>query len=159
MCSVQWNAIEMYVKTTRIMFCLTTFKGSAMRKKKADTVMHGCRRNLNIVWLIVYHFRSRSWILHFYGDVTIASEGLQNLGLHLALTLGLWAGRDLYCATSAVTWGLSVCGLIRRITPFSCLLRNARGAAPLLNQILKTWFNAHYCTSNRKMESLLHIFN
>jgi hypothetical protein len=34
-----------------------------------------------IDWLIIYGFRSRLWIFHLYGDVTIAGEGLQNLGL------------------------------------------------------------------------------
>jgi hypothetical protein len=34
--------------------------------------------------LIIY-FASRSRIFHFYGDVTIAGEGLQNLGLCSAL--------------------------------------------------------------------------
>jgi hypothetical protein len=37
---------------------------------------------------------------------------------------GLWAGRDLYRATPAVTWGLGFSGLIRRTTPFSRLLRH-----------------------------------
>jgi hypothetical protein len=32
-------------------------------------------------WLISYGFTSRSRIFHLYGDVTIAGEGLQNLGL------------------------------------------------------------------------------
>jgi hypothetical protein len=35
--------------------------------------------------LIIYCFTSRSRIFHLYGDVTIAGEGLQNLGLWLAL--------------------------------------------------------------------------
>jgi hypothetical protein len=35
--------------------------------------------------LIIYGFMSRSRIFHFYGDVTIAGEGLQNLGLCSAL--------------------------------------------------------------------------
>jgi hypothetical protein len=30
--------------------------------------------------LIIYCFKSRSRICHLYGDVTIADEGLQNLG-------------------------------------------------------------------------------
>ena len=41
--------------------------------------------DLFIHWLIIYGFTSRSRIFHFYGDVTIAGEGLQNLGLCLAL--------------------------------------------------------------------------
>jgi hypothetical protein len=40
---------------------------------------------------------------------------------------GLWAGRDLYRATSAVTLGLGFSGLIRRTAPLSRLLRHARG--------------------------------
>jgi hypothetical protein len=38
-----------------------------------------------IDWLIIYCFTSRSRIFHLYGDVTIAGEGLQNLGLCSAL--------------------------------------------------------------------------
>jgi hypothetical protein len=40
---------------------------------------------------------------------------------------GLWAGRDLYRATPAVTRDLGFCGLIRRTAPFSCLLQHTRG--------------------------------
>jgi hypothetical protein len=36
---------------------------------------------LSIDWLINYCFTSCSRIVHWYGDVTIAGEGLQNLGL------------------------------------------------------------------------------
>jgi hypothetical protein len=39
----------------------------------------------------------------------------------------LWAGRDLYRASPAVTRDLSFSGLIRRIAPFSRLLRHTRG--------------------------------
>jgi hypothetical protein len=35
--------------------------------------------------MIIYGFTSRSRILHLYGDVTIAGEGLQNFGLYSAL--------------------------------------------------------------------------
>jgi hypothetical protein len=35
--------------------------------------------------LIIYGFTSRSRIFHLYGDVTIAGEGLQNLGFCSAL--------------------------------------------------------------------------
>jgi hypothetical protein len=35
--------------------------------------------------LIIYGFTSRSRIFHLYGDVIIAGEGLQNLGLCSAL--------------------------------------------------------------------------
>ena len=40
---------------------------------------------------------------------------------------GLWAGRDLYRATPAVTRGLGFSGLIRRTAQFSRLLRHTRG--------------------------------
>jgi hypothetical protein len=40
---------------------------------------------------------------------------------------GLWAGRDLYRATPAVTRDLRFSGLIRRTAPFSRLLRHTRG--------------------------------
>jgi hypothetical protein len=36
-------------------------------------------------WLIIYGFTSRSRFFQLYGDVTIAGEGLQNLGLCSAL--------------------------------------------------------------------------
>ena len=35
--------------------------------------------------LVIYSFTSRSRIFHLHGDVTIAGEGLQNLGLCSAL--------------------------------------------------------------------------
>jgi hypothetical protein len=40
---------------------------------------------------------------------------------------GLWAGRDLYRATPAMTPSLSFSGLIRRTAPFSRLLQHTRG--------------------------------
>ena len=50
---------------------------------------------------------------------------------------GLWAGRDLYGATPAVTRDLGFSGLIRRTAPFSRLLRHAWGCGgPILTRIL-----------------------
>jgi hypothetical protein len=50
---------------------------------------------------------------------------------------GLWAGRDLYRATPAVTRDLGFSGLIRRTAPFSRLLRHAWGCGgPILTRIL-----------------------
>jgi hypothetical protein len=40
---------------------------------------------------------------------------------------GLWAGRDLYRVTPAVTRGLGFSGIIRKTAPFSRLLRHTRG--------------------------------
>jgi hypothetical protein len=49
----------------------------------------------------------------------------------------LWAGRDLYRATPAVTWDLGFSGLIRRTAPFSRLLRHTRGCGgSILTRIL-----------------------
>jgi hypothetical protein len=51
---------------------------------------------------------------------------------------GLRAGRDLYRATPAVTWGLGFSGFIRRTAPFSRLLQHTRGCGgPILTRILK----------------------
>jgi hypothetical protein len=50
---------------------------------------------------------------------------------------GLWAGRDLYRATPAVTRDLGFSGLIRRTAPFSRLLRHTRGCGgSILTRIL-----------------------
>jgi hypothetical protein len=40
---------------------------------------------ISIDWLIINGFTSRLKVFHLYGDVTIAGEGLQNLGLCSAL--------------------------------------------------------------------------
>jgi hypothetical protein len=77
----------------------------------------GCCMN----WLIIYGFASLSRIFHLYGDVSIAGEGLQNLGPMLGAQ-GLWAERDLYGATPTVTRGLGFSGLIRLTDLFSRLL-------------------------------------
>jgi hypothetical protein len=50
---------------------------------------------------------------------------------------GLWAGRDLYRATPAVTRDLCFSGLIRRTAPFNRLLRHTWGCGgPILTRIL-----------------------
>jgi hypothetical protein len=50
---------------------------------------------------------------------------------------GLWAGKDLYRATPAVTRDLGFSGLIRRTAPFSRLLRHTRGCrGSILTRIL-----------------------
>jgi hypothetical protein len=64
-----------------------------------------------IDWLIIYGFTSRLRIFHLYGDVTIAGEGLQNLGLCSALRAFeqggifivphlLWQGTSVYTVSS-----------------------------------------------------------
>jgi hypothetical protein len=44
---------------------------------------------------------------------------------------GLWAGRDLYRATPAVTRDLGLSGLTRRTAPYSRLLRHTRGCGEM----------------------------
>jgi hypothetical protein len=54
---------------------------------------------------------------------------------------GLWAGRDLYRATPAVTQDLGFSSLIRRTAPFSRHLRHMRGCGEsILTQILTGCF-------------------
>jgi hypothetical protein len=62
-------------------------------------------------------------------------EGLQNLGLCSCSAQGLWAERDLYRATLAVTRDVGFSGLIRRTAPFSRLLRHTRGCG----ESILTW--------------------
>jgi hypothetical protein len=48
-----------------------------------------------------------------------------------------WAGRDLYRATTTVTWDLGFSGLIRRTAPFSRLLQHTWGCGgPIRTRIL-----------------------
>jgi hypothetical protein len=54
---------------------------------------------------------------------------------------GLWAGRDLYHATPAVTRGLDFSGFIWRTAPISRLLRHTRGCG---GSIL-TWIFTGLC--------------
>jgi hypothetical protein len=52
--------------------------------------------------LIIYGFMPSSRIFHLYGDVTIAGEGLQNLGLCSALR-AFEQGGSLLCHTCCDT--------------------------------------------------------
>jgi hypothetical protein len=72
-------------------------------------------------WLFTVLSPSRNF--HLYADITITinGEGLQNLGL------GLWAGRDLYRITTAMTWDLGFSDLIRRTAPFQLPSYNTQG--------------------------------
>jgi hypothetical protein len=94
---------------------------SVMRVRKwmphIDVIEIGWLIDCGIDWLIIYGFTSRSRIFHLYGNVTIAGEGLQNLGLCSALRAFDWAVRDLYRAIPAMTRDLSFSGLIRRTAP------------------------------------------
>jgi hypothetical protein len=60
-----------------------------------------------------------------------------NQSLYFLCIKHFWAGRDLYRATLAVTWGLSFSGHIRRTVPFSRLLQLVRRCVgPILTRIL-----------------------
>jgi hypothetical protein len=59
---------------------------------------------------------------------------------------GLWADRDLYLATPAVTRGLGFSGLIRRTAPFSRLLRHTRGCGGSLLTRIVTCCPFEKCT-------------
>ena len=64
---------------------------------------------------------------------------------------GLWAGRDLYRATPAVTRGLGFFGLIRRTAPFSRLLRYTRGCG---GSIL-----TRFCQNTHAVKSIYYLYN
>jgi hypothetical protein len=84
-----------------------------------------------IILFNVIDCTSRSRIFHLYGDVTVAGEGLQNLGLCSALRAFEQVG------SPAVTRDLGFSGLIRRTAPFSRLLRHTRGCGGcILTRIL-----------------------
>jgi hypothetical protein len=68
---------------------------------------------------------------------------------------GLWAGRDLFHATSAVTQGLGFSRLIRRTAPFSCLLRHIRGCGEsILTRIFTGPHLVASCDTQGGMEDL-----
>jgi hypothetical protein len=52
---------------------------------------------------------------------------------------GLWAGRDLYRATSAVKRDLGFSGLIRRTATISRLLRHTCGIQKVESQVFRIW--------------------
>jgi hypothetical protein len=115
-------------------------------------IPRGCY--IMIDWLIVYGFTSRSRIFHWR-----AAKFRPKLGAQC-----LWAGRDLYRATHAVTQDLGFSGLIRRTAPFNRLLRFARGCVgPILTRIptacLEIWNNGiHYAPETNKLEGNLSYF-
>jgi hypothetical protein len=81
--------------------------------------------------LIIYGFTSHSRIFHSYGDVTIASEELQNFGLSLGLRA--FEERRIFIAPRELCFS----GLIRWTSQFIRLLRQATGwGEPILTQIL-----------------------
>jgi hypothetical protein len=78
---------------------------------------------------------------------------------HMLDAQGLWAGRDLYRATPAATWGLGFPGLIRRTAyPFSRLLRHTRGCwGPILTLTL-TGTQREICWNNHEVLQFMFVF-
>jgi hypothetical protein len=76
-------SIDKYI-VTFIIFVITWFQpgtvGPHTLKPLAPLIVL-----IDWLWLIICCFTSRSRIFHLYGDITIAGEGLQNLGLCSAL--------------------------------------------------------------------------
>jgi hypothetical protein len=108
-----------------------------------------CGKGWLIDWLIICCFTSRSRIFHLYGRWR-ASKFRPMLSAQ-----GLWAGRDLYRATPAVTRDLGFSGLIRRTAPFSRLLRHTRGCGgSILTRILTTVNDSLYTEKGKE-----HILN
>jgi hypothetical protein len=113
-----------------ISFCPTWPSGTMIL---TNLLMHYVRL---IDWLIIYGFTSRSLIWRRHHCRWRAAKFRPMLG-----TQGLWAGRDLYRATPAVTRDLGFSGLIRRTAQFSRLLRHTRGCG---GSILTRTLTGHY---------------
>jgi hypothetical protein len=86
-------------------------------------------------WLIIYGFTSNSRIFHLYGHVTIAGEGLQNLGLCSELKAFEQGG--IFIVPHLLWHGSCFSGLIQRTTPINRILRHRRGCGgSILTRIL-----------------------
>jgi hypothetical protein len=75
-------------------------------------------------WLIIFFFTSRSKRFHLSGDVTIAGEGLQNLGLYSAVS-GAFEQGGIFIVPHLL-WHLGFSGLIRR-PPHSVAFYDTQG--------------------------------
>jgi hypothetical protein len=128
-------------------FCITSkMTISRIRKTRKYYVnIFPCKFWL-IDWLIDYGFTFRSRIFHLYGDVTIAGEGLQNLGLCSALR-ALEQGGILIVPHLLWREASFFSGLIRRTAPFSRLLRHTRGCeGSVLTRILMGPYQSPFTT-------------
>jgi hypothetical protein len=75
--------------------------------------------------LIIYGFTSRSRIFHLYGDVTIAGEGLQNLGRCSALKAFEQGG--IFIAPHLLQHGASVFPISSEGLPHSVVSYDTQG--------------------------------
>jgi hypothetical protein len=99
--------------------------------QRGDQVLH---KHGPLDWSIIYSFTSRTYMETSPLPVKGCKIYRPMLGAQ-----GLWAGRDPYRATPAVTGGLGFSGLIRsrRTAPFCRLLRHTtRCGGPTLTRIL-----------------------
>ena len=109
----EYNYIDLYIKHTE------NFVQPDCETNSVCVVFYVPLKNISLIWRR-HHYRWR------------AAKFRPMLGAQ-----GLWAGRDLYRATHAVTRGLGFSGLIGRTAPFSRLLRNTRGCGgSILTRIL-----------------------
>jgi hypothetical protein len=76
-------------------------------------------------WLIIYGFTSRSNNFHLYGDVTIAGEELQSLGLYSALRAFEQGG--IYIVPHLLWHGASVFSVSSERPPFLVASYDTRG--------------------------------
>jgi hypothetical protein len=78
-----------------------------------------------IDWLILFYVPLENFALIIYGGVTIAGQGPPKFRPMFGAQ-GLWARKNLYHVTSAVTWDLGFTGLNRRPAQLSHLLRQVK---------------------------------
>jgi hypothetical protein len=93
---------------------------------------HLCYQRRLIDWLFTVLRPAQEFFTYIYHCRWRAAKFRPKLGSE-----GLWAMRDLYRTTPAVTRDLGFLGLIRRTAPFSRLLRHTRGCGgSILTRIL-----------------------
>jgi hypothetical protein len=84
---------------------------------------------VKIDWLIIYSFTSRSRSFHFYGDATIAGEGLQNLGLHVCSALRAFEQGGIFIVPYLLWHGTSVFPVSSEGPPQSVASNDRHGSA------------------------------
>jgi hypothetical protein len=80
-----WRAIYRMLTMVYNNYYIQSWNNSHRRSLETPSVPMRGNNILPFDWLIIYGFTFRSIIFHLYGEVTITGEGLQNLGLCLAL--------------------------------------------------------------------------
>jgi hypothetical protein len=118
--NVVWNDAIQWLrqnipKHQQASYCsrVSTWCMSWDKKKKPHTLQKSSKRLQSLQlfiqqldWLIIYGFTTRSRIFHLYGDVTIAGEGLQNLGL--CSMLGAFEQAGIFIVPHLLLHGTSV---------------------------------------------------